>query len=236
MKVTLKRYPYEAAKLLILTKNTRLNVQNEMELKWSRDRVSKELKYIANTIPSSWEFIDYTFKVEGVSRAFTHQFVRNRHGSYAQESMRVTDQSAYGFVMPDKIAIDQAGAAVVDSVNYAIQEGYRQLIDLGHAAEDARCILPTNISTGLYVKFNLRTLSELAKSRTGGRTQSEYQKVINAMIDVVLEVHPWASDFLNDDRGRDYFDELEAFALEAFPDLLERGKLLKIVDKMRKQS
>ena len=75
---------------------------------------------------------------------------------------------------------------------------------------------------------------DLAKSRTGGRTQGEYQKVMNAMVDEVLKVHPWAEKFLFQ-AGRDYFAEIEAFAQEEYGgDLLKKGRLLKIVDKMRK--
>jgi hypothetical protein len=76
---------------------------------------------------------------------------------------------------------------------------------------------------------------DLAKSRTGGRTQGEYQKVMNAMVDEVLKVHPWADKFLFQ-QGRDYFAEIEAFAEREYGgDLLKKGALLKIVDKMRKE-
>ena len=95
-------------------------------------------------------------------------------------------------------------------------------------------MLPTNIATNIVCKFNLRTFVDLAKSRTGGRTQGEYQQVLNAMVDEVLRVHPWAELFLFQ-QGRDFFAEIEAFAKREFPDdLLKKGELLKIVDKMRK--
>jgi len=110
---------------------------------------------------------------------------------------------------------------------------YQKLLRIGQPAEDARGILPTNIATNIVCKFNLRTFVELAKSRTGGRTQGEYQKVINAMVDEVLKIHPWVEKFLFK-KGRDYFNEIEEFAKRKFPDLKERGELLKIVDAMRK--
>jgi thymidylate synthase ThyX len=52
------------------------------------------LDYISKTIRSSWEFVDYTFQITGVTRAFTHQFVRTRTGSYAQQSQRSVDMSS----------------------------------------------------------------------------------------------------------------------------------------------
>ena len=78
-------------------------------------------------------------------------------------------------------------------------------------------------------------MSELAASRSGGRTQGEYQRVVRGMCDEVLRVHPWAEQFLFP-QARNYFDDIEAFAEKEFGgDLLRKGALLKIVDKMRKE-
>lgn len=238
MKVTLLDHTCDAEALLIFTKSTRLNLSPgllEDIRSWPAERKASELKYIANTIKSSWEFIGYTFLIEGVSRAFTHQFVRTRQASYAQQSMRVTDMSHFDFVMPRKIA-EASSSAARDAItlhNAKTMELYKELLAMGYAAEDARSILPTNIATNITVKHSLRSFADLAASRLGGRTQDEYQRVMNAMVDAVLAVHPWARDFIFGDQDRDHYAEIEAFAHAAFPDLLERGKLLKIVDKMR---
>jgi flavin-dependent thymidylate synthase len=237
MKVTLISHTQEAKELLIFTKSTRLtmspNLMDEIRA-WPEEKKLAELEYMANTIPSSWEFVDYVFMIEGVSRAFTHQFVRSRQGSYAQQTMRVLNMGEYDYVYTDRVANNLDAFNVVNIVNENIRAGYNALIELGIPAEDARGILPTNISTNIVAKFNLRAFVDLAKSRTGGRTQNEYQKVMNAMVDEVLAVHPWAEKFLFQ-QGRDYFAEIEAFAEKEYGgDLLKKGALLKIVDKMRK--
>jgi len=228
-----------AAQLLVFTKATRLTMAPALlaEIQ-SRpaEAIEQELAYMAETIPSSWEFVDYVFLVEGVSRAYTHQQVRTRAGSYAQQTMRVLDMGKYDYVYTDRNKADQVSMAIIDKTNRYIQGAYSTLIQSGVAPEDARGILPTNIATNIVCKFNLRTLSELCKSRTGGRTQSEYQQVVNAMADAVLAVHPWAERFLFPAK-RNAFDEIEAFAAEEFGgDLLRKGKLLKIVDRMRKDA
>lgn len=228
---------WAAADLLIFTKHTRLNMTPGLLAEiaaWPVEKKLEELKYMAGTIPSSWEFCDYIFSVQGVSRAFTHQAVRTRTASFAQQSMRVTEQCDYDFVVPKSMREDTAAKSVLATVNGMIRDGYRALRELGFPAEDARSILPTNISTNIVEKFNLRTLSELARSRTGGRTQDEYQDVAKDMIDQVLAVHPWTEEFFAP-KGRDYFADIEAFAKREFPDLLKRGELLKIVDHMRKE-
>lgn len=237
MKVTLISHTPEAAELLLFTKSTRLTLSPGLmdEIRnWSPEKKADELAYVANTIPSSWEFVDYVFLIEGVSRAFTHQFVRTRNGSYAQQTMRVLDMGKYEYVFTERNKKDAVQVSLITKTNTYIQQAYATMIDAGVPAEDARGILPTNIATNIVAKFNLRTLSELCKSRTGGRTQGEYQDVLNAMADAVLAVHPWAETFLFP-QGRDLFQEIEAFAAQEFGgDLLRKGKLLKIVDQLRK--
>ena len=236
-KVTLISFTPNAADILIFTKSTRLNMDAGLLATIAavpmEDKL-KELEYMANTIPSSWEFVDFIFSVEGVSRAYTHQQVRTRAGSYAQQTMRVLDMAEFEYIFTENNLLDPRAIIKIQDAMDFIKETYRYLISIGQAAEDARGVLPTNISTNIVCKFNLRTFAELAKSRTGGRTQSEYQKVVNSMIDQVLEVYPWVEMFLFN-KGRGVFDDIEAFAKEKFPDLKDRGELLKLVDKLRKE-
>lgn len=238
MNVTLITTTPKAADVLLFTKSTRLTMSPglmEEIAAWSPERKLEELKYMANTIPSSWEFIDYTFLVQGVSRAYTHQQVRTRAASYAQQTMRVLYMGEFDYVYSKRVGNNPVAKRAVDDLLVAIKRTYNHLTSLGLPNEDARGILPTNIATNIVCKFNLRTLSELARSRTGGRTQNEYQQVVSAMIDSVLAVHPWAGLFLFP-AGRDYFDEIEAFAEQEYGgDLLKKGALLKIVDRMRKE-
>ena len=237
MKVTLINYTQDAEELLIFTKNTRLSMTaiNFEQVSRLNLKTDDELNYIANTIQSSWEFIDYVFMVEGVSRAYTHQQVRTRAASYAQQSMRVSNMGDFDYIYSNKILQDERAFHSVNFVLAKIKEGYNELIAMGIPPEDARGILPTNISTNIVCKFNLRTFSELVKSRSGGRTQTEYQNVIKLMTDEVLEVHPWAEKFIFNQK-RDYYDDIESFAEREYgDDLIKKGELLKIVDKMRKE-
>jgi flavin-dependent thymidylate synthase len=237
MNVTLISHTPDAMDLLIFTKHTRLNMSPGLlaEIRaWPIEKKLKELEYMSQTIPSSWEFVDYVFLVEGVSRAYTHQQVRTRAASYAQQSMRVVGMGEYDYIYTDRNREDHRVMTVINNVNGLIRVAYNQLISMGQATEDARGILPTNIATNIVCKFNLRTFSELARSRSGGRTQSEYQKVIRMMVDRVLDVHPWAEMFIFK-QDRNYFDDIEAFAERKFGgDLSAKGELLKIVDHMRK--
>jgi thymidylate synthase (FAD) len=238
MNVTLINHTHNAERLLVLTKSTRLLMNEELLEKvgrMSNEEVDSELDYMASTVPSSWEFVDYTFLIEGVSRAFTHQFVRTRSGSYAQQTMRVLEMGEFDYVHTRRNAADVNAMAIIHRTNAVIKEAYNELLRIGQPPEDARGILPTNISTNIVAKFNLRSFVDLAKSRSGGRTQGEYRDVVGKMVDEVLTVHPWAEKFIFA-QGRDHYSDIEAFAEREYADdLKKKGELLKIVDKMRKE-
>ena len=199
MKVKLINATSDAVNLLLFTKNTRLmNDEDAYEKvsKWDDEKKQAELDYMLQTIRSSWEFIDYTFDIRDVSRGFTHQFVRTRQASYAQQSQRTVDMVGFTYYTPDRIYKDETANVIYDDAMRMINEKYQELRSLGIPAEDARGVLPTNIHTNIVAKFNLRTLSEMAKSRLSPRAQGEYQNVFKLMVKEVVRVHPWADPFL----------------------------------------
>lgn len=195
MKVELISYTPDALNLLLRTKGTRLS-HNDDPAKWSAKKKQEHLDYMRDTIQSSWEFVDYVFSISEVTRAFTHQIVRTRTGSYAQEAMRVIDARDHDVIMPETVAGDLGASAMWDATKKYILGGYGTLIDKGIPAQDARGILPTNISTSICAKFNLRTLSDTGKLRLCTRVQGEYQRVFRDMRKLVVEVHPWADEFI----------------------------------------
>ena len=195
MKVTLLSHTPDALNLLLRTKGTRLTSTSDPAT-WSDEERLEHLAYMRDTIKSSWEFVDYTFKIEGVTRAFTHQVVRTRTGSYAQQAMRVVDARNQEVDMPPSIAEDDGYKDIWNHGIEELLEAYGKLVDSGAPKQDARGLLPTNITTSIIAKFNLRTLHDMAKLRLCTRTQGEYQNVFRMMREIVGEVHPWAVEFL----------------------------------------
>lgn len=199
MKVELLSYTPDAMNLLLRTKNTRLKFESD-PASWSEEQKCEQLSYMRDTIKSSYEFVDYTFSIEGVSRAFTHELVRTRTGSYAQESQRTIDASGNGYLNPFDTTEPvhhqreaDRGHAFDDASALAFAT-YRALLADGAAAQDARGILPTATLTNIIAKFNLRTLHETAKVRLCTRTAGEYQRVFREMRARVIEVHPWVEE------------------------------------------
>jgi len=228
---------WAAADLLLFTKSTRLELSPDLMAQiqaWPEDKKLQELEYMANTLPSSWEFIDYVFLVSNVSRAYTHQQVRTRTGSYAQQAMRVVNASEFKYIYTGRDLRHDDRRAVIDECVKKIRETYAKLLEMGHLPEDARGVLPTNVATNIVCKFNMRNFVQLAKTRLGGRSQGEYMQVMQRMCDAVLAVHPWMDKFLYGDVGADYFADIEKFADKHHGDDLKvKGDLLKIVHKMR---
>jgi flavin-dependent thymidylate synthase len=194
MKISLVSYTQDALNLLLSTKNTRLT-HNDDPSTWTEEKRIEHLEYMRDTIKSSWEFVDYTFNIEGVTRAFTHQFVRTRTGSYAQQTMRAVDARDQEVDLPLSIEENEEWLEIWKEGITSNLEAYGKLIDAGAPTQCARGLLPTNITTSIMAKFNLRTLHEMAKLRLCTRTQGEYQDVFREMRKAVIEVHPWAEEF-----------------------------------------
>ena len=195
MKVELISFTPDALTLLLRTKGTRLSHKDD-PASWPDETRMAHLEYMRDTIQSSWEFVDFVFRIEGVTRAFTHQLVRTRTGSYAQQSMRASDVRDNPVQMPATISNDRGKGMLWEDAAEAAKAAYGALIDEGVAVQDARGLLPIAITGAIIAKLNLRALSEMAKTRLCTRTQGEYQDVFRAMRDAVIAVYPWAANFL----------------------------------------
>ncbi len=191
MKVELIDYTTEALEILLYTKNTRLQGAQTIEdiHDWPMEKKLEHLAYMRDTIQSSWEFVAYTFKISEVSRAFTHQLVRTRTGSYAQESQRTVD-------VRDAEYIDIGDQPFYHDSMQAAKDTYATLIDDGIPVQDARHVLPIGIHTSIIAKFSLRALHDMALLRLCTRTAGEYQGVFREMRNLIIKVHPWAEDFI----------------------------------------
>ena len=222
---------YEAARLLAYTKNTRLQLTPdgyEKFLNMSIEELSKELIYMASTIPSSWEFVDVIFSINNVTRACAQQITRTRTASYAMQSQRVIDMSQVTFHTPESIK---------DKVSYAFTmenslEDYSSLVKAGESLEDARGVLPINVHCNLLAKYNLRSLVELLRARESLRVQGEYRMIAAQMRTLVIEAWPWAGPFFapKDEKA---IALIEAVAME-LDDKKLKMQLAKAADLLKK--
>lgn len=188
-----------AAKKLIYTKRTRLDQTQD---NWNKtfllndEEVKKELEYVRDSVRSSWEFVTFTFQIRDVTRGFTHQMVRTRTASYAQQSQRVVDMSGFDFGCGPVIRKNQGMFKIYEDVMKKINEGYSLLIQMGAPAQDARGVLPTAVGTSIIIECNLRTLADLAGKRDNPRAEGEYFDVFKQMAKEAIKAMPWIESFL----------------------------------------
>lgn len=78
---------------------------------------------------SPTEHVTFTFGVEGISRACSHQLVRHRIASYSQQSQRYVDGNSFEFVTPPEIAEDARCAELYQKVIDTQREAYSEIRD-----------------------------------------------------------------------------------------------------------
>jgi thymidylate synthase (FAD) len=163
-------------------------------------------------LKAPFEFVKFHFLFEGVSRAFTHQMVRQRTAAYAQESLRFAVKEDMPQYLPPSLQgtyptyewishVEQTGALpdnaqkmrfIWDAHNNNTQGTYNKLIDMGMPAEDARGRLPHDTLTRIQYTTDLRALQDHAGNRLCTQAQFEWRLVWAKIIQAIREYSPYA--------------------------------------------
>ena len=131
---------------------------------------------------SVFEHVYFTFGIEGISRACSHQLVRHRIASYSQKSQRYVNENAFEFITPPEIEKIPEAVNEYNRLMDEIQAGYEKIAKLltenpkndfiaqglnekeslskarKKANEDARFVLPNACETKIIVTMNVRSL------------------------------------------------------------------------------
>ena len=125
----------------------------------------ERVKSVLSTIMKSGHFstlehASYTFAVEGVSRALTHQLVRHRVGaSFNQQSQRyVKFTNGIDLVVPPSVEDNPEAKQAFDEAMAMSVAAYERLLGLGIPAEDARYLLPNAAASKIVITMNVREL------------------------------------------------------------------------------
>ena len=135
---------------------------------------------------SVFEHIYFTFKIEDISRACSHQLVRHRHCSFTQRSQRYCDEKNVTMVVPESI-YDTDNIDLYLYSNEKAAEYYNILKQSEVPKEDARYVLPNACVTSLYLSCNLRELIHICNERLCSRAQWEIRDVVREMASLVDE-------------------------------------------------
>lgn len=152
---------------------------------------------------SPLEHVSFTFAVEGVSRALTHQLVRHRIASYSQQSQRYVNlEGTFEYITPPSLRDSDKYKDIMESLHKSYIELTKELeqeyIDKGmskrgankKAIEDARYVLPNACETKIVFTMNVRTLLHFFEKRCCTRAQWEIRKMANEMLKQCREISP----------------------------------------------
>jgi len=219
------------------------------------ERITREqmLKFIEDRMEvghnSPLEQVWFEFAISGVSRAFSHQFVRHRMGiSFEQQSQRyVTFKGGeFPYTMPESIKRRGFGKKIEAEYD-KLASLYDEMIQSGVPAEDARFILPNATQTNFKVTVNFLEFLHIADLRLCTRAQWEFRKVVAMMRAEVMRRFPELATYVQPkcgERRTGYCDEpYEAWAacpigkkrphkrdLFEMYNALRRGELVRVQD------
>ena len=134
---------------------------------------------------STLEHASYTFAVDGVSRALTHQLVRHRIASFNQQSQRyVRFADGVATVKPESVAESEEASAVFDQAIAAAVEAYGKLLDAGD-------LLPNAAETKIVITMNVRELLHFFSLRCCNRAQWEIRDMAHRMLELARPTAPF---------------------------------------------
>jgi thymidylate synthase (FAD) len=133
----------------------------------------------------------FSFGVDGISRAASHQLVRHRIASYSQQSQRyVAAREDFEHVVPPAVASRPRLARVYGRLMRECGRRYRELLAAGVPAEDARFVLPNAAATRLIVTMNARELRHFFTMRCCLRAQWEIRELAERMLGIARSAAP----------------------------------------------
>jgi thymidylate synthase (FAD) len=133
------------------------------------------------------EHASFTFAIQGISRACSHQLVRYRIAAFSQQSQRYVKFKDFpeetgisefeGFAYPPTIL---ANRTLIAKYNNALRYCaciYEDLMRQGVPPEDARFVLPNAATTKLVMTMNARELRHFFSQRLCKRAQWEIREL-----------------------------------------------------------
>ena len=172
------------------------------------DKTTSFLERLTNLGHASpTEHATFTFAIDGISRACSHQLVRHRLASYSQQSQRyVKMDNSYEYVVPPAVMrntelldwyLDKMESYYDDYTvlqeelqGYYMDDGLDRAIAEKKANEDARYLLPNAAETKIVVSMNARELLHFFNVRCCNRSQWEIREVADQMLRLVKPIAP----------------------------------------------
>lgn len=155
---------------------------------------------------SPLEHASFTFAIEGVSRALTHQLVRHRIASYSQQSQRYVREKQFDYIIPKDIKRSNMAKEIYVEHMIECQRAYDCIVDLllfdyielADETESLKKVCrKAKVDFEEFDKFFVRCLAEIDGEGTIlrladkrlilSKVLDKYPKVMNALIKRAIE-------------------------------------------------
>jgi thymidylate synthase (FAD) len=134
--------------------------------------------------------LSFTFALEGMSRACSHQLVRHRVASFSQQSQRyIQVKKLQEHVVTPPMVTEKSGERFSAFIQEA-SDAYAELVEAGVPREDARFVLPNAAETSLLMTMDGGSLMHFFGLRLCSRAQWEIRAMAEEMLKQVKEAEP----------------------------------------------
>lgn len=140
-----------------------------------------------------WSVLEHssmTVKIHDISRACSHQLVRQRVGvTFTQESQRYFDplNNPEWYVIPPRILRNDDALRLYREARSSEAEEYNYYREQGIPKEDARFCLPNACKTTITWTFNLNSLIWFLEQRMKKDAQWEIRMLAQKIFDLVMK-------------------------------------------------
>lgn len=135
------------------------------------------------------EHASFSFRIEGISRACLAQLTRHRIASFDVQSQRYVKLDNPDLIIPDTVKNSNLSVQAVATMLLCM-DVYKQLLDDGVPAEDARYVTPQAVPTKLIMTMNARELLHFFSLRTCNRAQWEIRQLADEMLKICRKISP----------------------------------------------
>jgi len=192
MKVKLIGYSSDPEKIPAMAAKLTHSIAKPEDLeKTPENELKSILEHVINLGHTSViEHTSFTFAISDVSRSLTHQLVRHRIASYAQQSQRYVNLKKPNYVIPPKIDSNKIMKKAYEETMEIIWKQYNKLIEMKIPSEDSRYVLPNATCTNIIVTMNARSLLNFFELRCCLHAQWEIRILANLMLNELKDKAP----------------------------------------------
>lgn len=129
-----------------------------------------------------------------VDRGISHELVRHRLASFAQESTRYCNYSKddFGseitFIIPDYLEYKSEGWNIWKESMKQAEDAYFKMLDFGLSPQQARAVLPNSLKTEVVMTANLREWRHFFKLRALGTTGKPHPQMLEVTIPLLEDM------------------------------------------------